>query len=301
MPAAAEPFLKWAGGKGQLLDTFANTVPRRVAGYHEPFVGGGALFFYLHRRGVIGGDAHLSDVNPTLVDTYRAIRDDVDAVIEHLRSLDAAHDAEDPGPAYYAARDRFNELLGAQTPERAALMVYLNRVGFNGLYRENAAGLFNVPVGTYKNPSIVREATLRATSGALQGVSIEQRHFDEGIRERAQPGDLVYFDPPYEPLSTTSSFTAYAKGGFGADDQRRLAALFEDLTRADIRCMLSNSTAPLILEIYEDMAARIPSVTVNKEIAARRNINSKAENRGEIFEVLVLNFPPGTPDPRRRV
>lgn len=282
-----QPFLKWAGGKGQLLTALAGRMPPEVQGYHEPFVGGGALFFDLVRRGAIRGEARLADVNPTVIATWRAVRDDVEAVIEHLRALDAAHDPYEPGPGYYAARDRFNALRGVASTERAALMIYLNRTGFNGLYRENSSGLFNVPVGAYKNPNIVRAASLRATSRALQGVEIEVRPFDEGLLDRARPGDFVYFDPPYEPLNATSFFTAYSKDGFTGDDQRRLAVLFEELTRRGVLCMLSNSTAPLILALYEEMAARLP-VRVDR-VGARRFINSKADSRGEIDEVVVVN------------
>lgn len=289
--AVPEPFLKWAGGKSQLLDTFAHHLPKRVAGYHEPFVGSGALFFSLHRAGAIQGQAWLSDVNPTLIGAWRAIRDELDPVLEHLRVLDAGHDRTNPGPAYYAARERFNALLGQQTPERAALLLYLNRTGFNGLYRERADGAYNVPVGRYANPSIVREPQLRAASRALKHVELRCRPFDEELRETARPGDLVYFDPPYEPLSQTSSFTSYAKGGFTRDDQRHLAEVFEELTNAGVRCMLSNSSAPLIVDLYQGLAARDRRVKVI-EVSATRRINSKADSRGTVTELLVVNFRP---------
>lgn len=286
-----EPFLKWAGGKGQLLGTLARHLPHSVPGYHEPFVGSGALFFHLHRTGGIRGQAWLSDVNPTLVGAWRAVRDHVDELVERLKVLAAAHDPRDPGPTYYAARERFNAIRQHQTTERAALLIYLNRTGFNGLYRERADGAFNVPVGRYANPSIVREASLRATSAALKAVEIEERPFDERLRDEVRAGDLVYFDPPYEPLNATSSFTSYAKGGFGQDDQRRLAALFEELTERGVRCMLSNSSAPLIRELYGDLERRHRQVRVT-EVSATRMINSKADKRGSVTELLVVNFRP---------
>ena len=284
----AAPFLKWAGGKGQLLDRLYARRPPRFGAYHEPFIGSGALYFHLRTEHRINGGATISDINPTLMCTYRAVRDDVDELIERLTALEAAHDPWSPGDAYYPARDRFNELAGDTSIERAALMIYLNRTGFNGLYRENSKGLFNVPVGRYAKPRIVNEHGLRSASLALKDAELRQERFDH-VLDRAKPGDFVYFDPPYHPLNVTSSFTSYAQDGFTADDQRRLAELFRTLASRGVHCLLSNSTAPLIVDLYEGLAADDPSIVIER-VSARRAINSRAESRGEIEELLVRSY-----------
>jgi DNA adenine methylase len=288
--AGAAPFLKWAGGKGQLLDRLAALAPRKIANYHEPFVGSGALYFHLRSKGRITGSAHLSDVNPALIGAYDAVRNDLTGLIEHLRTLDAAHDRANPQDAYYRFRERYNELRDQNGTERAALLLYLNRTGFNGLYRENASGGFNVPVGSYKNPTILDEPRLRAANRALRLATVRNEPF-EAVLRRAQPGDFVYFDPPYQPLSATSSFRAYAKDGFDEPEQRRLSEVFAELTRRGVLCMLSNSTAPLILELYGALVDENPSVRF-LTVTARRAINSKAERRGTVDEALVVNFSP---------
>ena len=209
--------------------------------YFEPFVGGGALFFELRRTGRIRGEAVLSDTNLNLVEVYVSVRDEVDALIERLEEHRVRHTEEH----FYATR--------AAKPtariDRAARVIYLNKTCFNGLYRENSKGQFNVPFGHYAKPAICDEENLRATSTALQGVEVLETPFDS-VLERATAADFVYFDPPYDPVSKTSSFTAYAKGGFGEAEQRRLAALYAELTQRRVRALLSNSMTPLIRELY---------------------------------------------------
>ena len=266
------PFLKWVGGKGQLLDRLRPHIPARFGAYHEPFVGGGALFFALWRdRRVFETPAYLSDVNPELVDTYRALRDDVDSVIKALRG----HHYEER--YYYDTR----ALDPWQMPraDRAARMIYLNRSGFNGLYRVNKSGGFNVPFGRYTNPTICDEANLRAVSAALSSAAIMNDPFD-GIVERARPGDLVYLDPPYVPVSRTSNFVSYAKTGFTTDDQETLATAVETLVDRGVFVMLSNSDTPWVRKRYCDLDVhRVP---------ARRNINCNAKSRGPVNEVVVV-------------
>ena len=266
------PFLKWVGGKGQLLQRLLPNIPEGFGNYHEPFVGGGALFFALTReRKLVRKQANLSDVNEELIDTYRALRDSVDDVIEAL----AQHRYE--SEYYYEVRAV--DPWGLTRAERAARMIFLNRCGFNGLYRVNKSGQFNVPFGRYTNPKICDDENLRAVSKGLRGVSIEHRPF-MSVGQRAEAGDVVYFDPPYVPVSPTANFTSYAQNGFSETDQESLARLVERLCDRGVHVMLSNSDTPWVRERYAQFDVhRVP---------ARRNINSNAHRRGPVGEVVVL-------------
>ncbi|MEK7865266.1 MAG: DNA adenine methylase [Planctomycetota bacterium] len=272
-PPDARPFLKWAGGKTQLLPELLAHIPAEFGRYHEPFVGSGALFFALRARG-LAARASLSDANRPLIEAYKSIRDDVEGVIAAL----SAHKNEE---------ERFYEVRGldpATLPpaERAARILYLNRTCFNGLYRENRSGQFNVPFGRYANPRICDEVNLRAVARSLKGVSISLRGYAR-VRTVAKPGDLVYFDPPYQPVSTTSSFTAYDRHGFGEEDQRRLRDVFAELATRGVRVLLSNSDTPRVRELYA--AFRLDRVW------ASRSINSRGDRRGKVAEVIVVAGP----------
>ena len=270
------PFLKWVGGKGQLLDKLLEQVDRAKTfrRYHEPFVGGGALFFELVRTGRMPrAKALLSDNNANLIAAYEGVRDDVERVIalllDHARKHSERH--------YYEVRAR----MPKDTYEQAARIIYLNKTGYNGLYRENSKGLYNVPFGRYKNPAICNEENLRAASKALRRAKIETRHF-ASVLDYAEAGDLVYFDPPYHPVSRTASFTSYARGGFGEDSQRLLANVARELDRRGALVLLSNSMTPLVREIYAGL--------IIDEVFASRNVNSRADRRGKISEALIRNF-----------
>jgi len=267
--APARPFLKWAGGKTQLLAELLARVPSSFGRYHEPFVGSGALFFAIRAGARV--KACLSDANGPLIEAYKAIRGDVDGVIAAL----GRH--RNTETRFYRVR----ALDPAELPpaERAARLIYLNRTCFNGLYRENRSGRFNVPFGRYVRPRICNEANLRAVAHALRGVSIAQRGYATALRV-AKPGDFVYFDPPYQPVSATASFTAYDRGGFGEADQRRLAEVFAELGSRGVRVMLSNSDTPLVRELYA--AFRVDRVW------AARAINSRGDRRGKVPEVIVV-------------
>ena len=271
---APRPFLKWAGGKGQLLPDLIARLPECFAAYHEPHVGSGALFFTLASHGV-PSQAYLSDVNPALIDTYLAVRDQVEDVIAILKKHQKKHDRD----YYYLVRaiDPSRLTLAG----RAARIIYLNKTCYNGLYRENKRGQFNVPFGRYTNPTICDAANLRNVSRVLQGVDIAQRGYASAL-DCARPGDFVYFDPPYQPLSATSSFTAYNRNGFGEDDQRRLRDVFAQLAERSVRVMLSNSDTPLIHELYAGF-------TIDR-VYATRSINSKSNRRGKIAELIIRNY-----------
>jgi DNA adenine methylase len=278
----AGPFLKWAGGKGQLLAQYEPFFPQEpVRRYFEPFVGSGAVFFHLQARGLFER-AYLSEVNAELIACYLAVRDAVDDLIAALQGHERDH-AEHGAAHYYAVRawDRAPAWTSAPPVHRAARMIYLNKTCYNGLWRVNSQGHFNVPMGRYRRPDILNEGRLRAASLALQGAEIAVAGF-ERILERAGAGDFVYCDPPYVPLSATANFTSYSAASFGEDEQRRLAEVFAALDRQGCRVMLSNSDTPLVRQLYR--AFRIEMVT------ARRNINSMRHKRGAISEVVVLNY-----------
>jgi DNA adenine methylase len=276
----ARPFLKWAGGKTQLLSEILPALPRRIATYYEPFLGGGAVFFALANEGRFRR-AVLNDRNPELVETYRTVRDSVDALIEALseHSNNAADEAY-----FYRVRAERPEALGRV--ERAARIIFLNKTCFNGLYRVNKQGRFNVPFGRYKNPKLFDEGVLRAASRALARAEILEGDFEDVVRNTST-GDAVYFDPPYAPVSSTASFTSYVANAFGVDEQERLLMVYERCVRRGVRTILSNSHCAFTEKLYDKLDW--------KEVAARRSINSKGGRRGAISEVLVVGLESSTP------
>lgn len=269
MPGGVKPFLKWAGGKRQLISQYEPYFPARFNHYFEPFAGSAAIFFYLrpHR-------ATLSDSNGRLIEVYRVVRDHVEELIVGLQGHLNEPDY------YYAVRAQDVEQLSAI--ERAARFIYLNKTCYNGLYRVNKKGRFNVPFGRYTKPKICDEARLRAVSALLQKTNLRVEDFEASV-QTAAAGDFIYFDPPYAPLSKTSSFTAYERNGFGEQEQRRLARVVQRLTRLGVSVMLSNSSAPLTYALYDTPDYRLIPVQ------ARRSINSQANKRGAIQELLILN------------
>jgi DNA adenine methylase len=306
-PAAA-PFLKWAGGKRQLLPQLRRFYPDRFDAYCEPFLGSGAVFFDLQAAGVTGArPVWLVDRNVDLIGCYAAIRDDVEDVIAHLRRLERAHHRRG-ARHYYEIRDgRFNRAraspAGAGLPgpvshraERAAQLIYLNRTCFNGLFRQNSRGEFNVPVGHYSNPRICDESNLRRVSAALRadGVALEQADFDRALAV-ARRGTFVYLDPPYEPVSATAQFRSYTANGFSARDQIVLQRVVITLAERGCHVVLSNSVAPGIAELYEhNRDARRAGLAAHR-VPARRAINCNGSARGAVEEFIVSNVTPREP------
>ncbi len=270
----AAPFIKWVGGKGRLVSQLMSLLPAGIEHrrYFEPFAGGAALFFALRPQ-----QAWLSDNNPALIHTYKAVRDRVDDVASYLELHAQHHCAE----YYYAKRDDYNHRSKAGTTEHAALFIYLNKTCFNGLHRVNARGHFNVPMGRYVRPRIINFEALRSTSMALKKVNLRCAQFDELV-DIARPGDFVYFDPPYHPLSATANFTSYTQDKFTTDDQRHLRDVFFALDRRGCKVMLSNSDSPLIRELY----APWHLTAVN----ASRAVNCNARKRGKVSELVVRNY-----------
>jgi DNA adenine methylase len=263
---AARPFLKWAGGKRQLLPALLRHVPTRYRTYFEPFLGGGALYFALRP-----GRAVLADTNVRLIRTYRGVRDDVESVVRLLATY--PHDAD----FYYSLRSR--DIDAGSDVEVAAWFIYLNRIGYNGLYRVNRENRFNVPFGRYANPTICDAENLRACAAALEGVELQAVDFDEAI-SGARRGDFVYFDPPYDPASPTASFTSYTSRGFGREEQVRLRDRARRLKRRGITVLLSNACTEFVRELYaEDFEL--------EEVSATRMVNSRASRRGAVSELVM--------------
>jgi DNA adenine methylase len=267
----AGPIVKWAGGKSRLLGELVARVPDRFGRYFEPFAGGAALFFKLAPPSAV-----LADANADLVTLYRAVASNVETVIERLLTLRNRHCER----FYYETRDRWNAERHAWPDEEiAAVFVYLNKTCFNGLWRVNRAGEFNVPVGDYANPRILDPDALRAASNALARAEIVCGDYRDVV-VRAQRGDLIYFDPPYDPVGETSNFASYTAGGFDARDQRALAGVFADLVERGCHVLLSNADTPFVRDLYARY--RIDRV------ACSRAINSKGTKRGAVDEVIVV-------------
>ena len=267
-PAAA-PVCKWSGGKRQLLPHLIASRPPQWNRYLEPFVGGGALFFALGQP-----DSYISDTNSELMNMYRVLRDNVDALIEHL----GRHHNE--SSHYYAVR--------AQNPahlsplERASRLLFLLRVCYNGLWRENAAGQMNTPFGRYKNPDIVQEKILRAAHLVLQTATIVEADYQQAAQV-AGPGDWVYLDPPYVPVSKTANFTSYTAHGFNWADQELMADMVRELGGRGVFVMTSNADVPAIHDLYRGLYIQV--------VPARRAINSNPTKRSGVTEVIVTTYP----------
>lgn len=264
--------MKWVGGKTQLLPELIKRVPPEINNYYEPFLGGGALFFKLLPK-----KACLLDINADLINLYQVIRDDLEELIADLRHH--VYEKE----YYYKMRgiDRTPQYLSLTDIQRASRFIYLNKTCYNGLYRVNSKGEFNVPFGRYTDPTILDENNLRACHHALQKTSIQTANF-YAILETIRLNDFVYFDPPYVPLNTTSNFTGYTKSGFDKQMQYSLFELCCSLDQKDIRFMMSNSSAPLVLDLYSQFNVEF--------VYANRALNSDAAKRGKITEVIITNY-----------
>jgi DNA adenine methylase len=276
----AGPFLKWVGGKTQLLAQFEAYFPKQFQHYYEPFVGSGAVFFHLRPA-----QATLSDSNPYLIGAYQHIQEHVEEVIMLLRDIRSRYytlTPEEQKLEYYRVRTLYNQ-LPAGTIEKTVFLIFLNKTGYNGLYRENARGGYNVPFGRYANPSIFDESNLRLVSHVLQKVRLIHDQYAHVVRT-AQAGDFVYFDPPYMPISKTSLFTSYTKGAFSLDQQAHLAHVARQLAQRGVQVMLSNSNSDTIRAMYNDFFLH--------EVRASRMVNSKATLRGKIPELLITSYAP---------
>lgn len=263
-----KPFLKWVGGKRQVLPKLTQFFPVEFDRFYEPFVGGGAVFFHL-----LPQKASISDANQELINCYLVVRDRVEELIPDLKKHFYDKDY------YYSVREIDPESLCAV--ERASRTIFLNRAGFNGLYRVNSKGKFNVPFGRYTNPTFCDEVNLRECSEAIRGKIVSCCSFENALSS-AKRGDFAYLDPPYIPVSETANFTAYQRNGFGLDNQEKLAEVIEELTQKGVRVMLSNSDVPWIHDRYREFNINV--------IKAKRRVNSDASARGPVGEVVVTNY-----------
>jgi DNA adenine methylase len=292
----AKPFLKWAGGKGQLIEAIRDALPgnfamRKNIDYIEPFVGGGAVLFWMLENYMNIKNAVINDINADLMNAYRIIRQDPEKLIHLLNQFQEEYymlkNTNDRKKYYHEKRDEFN-LRKSDELISAGLMIFLNKTCYNGLYRVNTKNKFNVPFGRYENPRICDARTINACSRLLQKVNILHGDFSETLKY-ADQHSFFYFDPPYKPVSQTSSFTSYAAVSFSNDDQERLAGFCKQLHEIKIQWLLSNSCLKKKREgknyfetLYNDF--RI------KRVKARRNINSVSSKRGKIFELLISNY-----------
>lgn len=293
-----KPFLKWAGGKGQLLSEIEEYYPfereKKITKYAEPFVGGGAVLFDVLSKYDLE-NVYISDINAELINTYRIIRDDINDLIVLLKRMQGEFvpkDTEHRKEYYAAKRERFNYLKvnGDESIniEKAALMIFLNKTCFNGLFRVNKKGFFNVPMGVYKNPLICDEDNLRAVSEKLQNVKIVCGDYRESA-DFIDENTFVYFDPPYRPITDTASFTAYTENLFSDDEQIELARFVDDMHRKGAKVVISNSD-PKNSNTEDDFFDNIYSAHKIKRVEATRMINCNSEARGKIKELLISNF-----------
>ncbi len=272
-PAAVpSPIIKWAGGKTKLLGNLTSLMPASYRRYYEPFMGGAALFFHLTPKSAV-----LNDFNPDLVNMYRCVAWNVEAVIKRLKKHREAHCES----YFYAMRNHWNDRTKRRSEvERAAAFIYLNKTCYNGLWRVNSKGMFNVPVGRYESPQVFDPAILRAASATLQQAELVSGHFADAC-ESAGAGDFVYFDPPYQPVSSTAKFVSYTQNNFDEDNQRELASLARSLAKRNCAVMLSNSDTPFIRKLYKGFRL--------KKVNVARAINSKASKRGSVAELVICS------------
>jgi DNA adenine methylase len=277
----ARPFLKWAGGKGQLLPALSERLPERFLRYHEPFVGGGALFFHLWNSGRLRYGATLSDFNRELIECYQAVRDHAEELIARLLAHKPRFSDQD---YFYEIRswDRQPGFATRPMVERAARTIFLNRTCYNGLYRVNSRGQFNVPHGRYANPRVLDAPGLASASDALQRAELSCDDFETACAH-ARAGDFVYLDPPYYPLTATARFTDYTVAAFGPAEHGRLRDAFEELTRRGVHALLSNSDHEAVRALYEGRGYGIEVVRMS------RAINSVGSKRQPVAELLIDN------------
>ena len=296
--ATIKPFIKWAGGKGQLLSDLRKTYPKElgksVTKFAEPFVGGGAVLFDVLSNYELE-KVYISDINAELINTYKMIRDNLEGLIASLNEVQNAYitmNMDDRKEYYYEKRERFNYLKvnGDESIniEKAALFIFLNKTCFNGLYRVNKAGLFNVPMGSYKNPMICDEQNLRNISATIQNVTIVCADYKESV-EFIDENTFVYFDPPYRPITDTASFTAYTENLFDDDAQVQLARFIGEMGNKGARVILSNSD-PKNSNTEDDFFDKLYEKLSICRVEATRMINCNSESRGKISELLITNF-----------
>lgn len=292
MYKTVKPFIKWAGGKSQLLDVIREKYPKQIDKYCEPFVGGGAVLLDVLAN-YSPKEVMINDINPELTNVYTQIRDNVENLISILSDMQNdfwGMDIEHRKVYYTVKRNKFNELIksGSQTVDKAALFIFLNKTCFNGLYRVNSKGLYNVPMGAYKNPPICDAENLRLVSRLLKNVEIRCGDYSQ-CADFIDGNTFVYIDPPYRPLSNTSSFTSYAKSEFGDEQQIELGKFIEKISDKGA-CVVASNSDPKNTDEQDNFFDEIYEKFVISRIKATRMINSKGSGRGSISELLICNY-----------
>ena len=296
----AKPFLKWAGGKGQLIDQIEKYIPKeifiskKIKKYFEPFVGGGALFFWLSQEYEIG-ESFIYDINPEIVMAYRTVKNKINALVKELEEIEKKYEnysKTQKEAFYYRRRKEYNEFIEKKVQNdvvrRSALLIFLNKTCFNGLFRVNSKGLFNVPFGRYEAPTICDEENLKAVSRVLKNTEISHCDFKECLKD-ADSESLIYFDPPYRPISKTSNFTGYIKNGFDDEEQIRLKRVFDQLDKIGAKVILSNSD-PKNFDRKDNFFDDLYRNYHIERLDAIRMINCDASKRGLIKEILITNY-----------
>lgn len=276
---STRPFIKWVGGKGRVISQLEKYLPLEYGSYFEPFVGGGAVYFDIEAP-----TATINDINISLVGAYINIRDHVDFLIKELAVLQQRYyslDEDKQKQMFYEIRDQYNDIRDKSSLTKSALLIFLNKTCFNGMYRENRSGKFNVPFGKHQKPMVCDENNLRNVSRRLKNTAILSGTYNEAVKE-AKAGDFVYLDPPYHPINPTSSFTSYSKTDFLEKDQVELKELMDELTMRNCKVMLSNSDTPYIQNLYKDYR--------KEYVRVARSINANGNGRGKISEIVVLNY-----------
>lgn len=278
----AKPFIKWVGGKGKLITELRIYFPNKFERYFEPFVGGGALFYDVIQNTNLVFSS-INDINKKLIITYQQVKKEPDGLISILSELEISYkkkNEEEQKEFFYLIRNKYNNknLTDSYT---AAYLIFLNKTCFNGMYRENSKGEYNVPFGDQKNPTICDKENLLAVSKCLKNTKMTNLSFEESIKD-CKNGDFIYFDPPYYPINGTSKFTSYSKDSFGQNEQVKLRDVFEQLSNKGCLIMLSNSNTEFIKDLYKDFKINF--------IYATRSINSKGNGRGRIAELVVTNY-----------
>lgn len=298
MAEKIKPFVKWAGGKGNLIGQLNNFYPNELKNgiierYIEPFVGGGAVLIDILQNYDVQ-EAYAIDINLDLINSYNVIKNEVEELIKKLKKMETEYiplEQEERKNYFYRKREEYNNYVleeDEQNVQRAAQFIYLNRTCFNGLYRVNKDGKFNVPVGSYKNPTICDEENLRKLSKLIQNVRFQYGDYRKSV-EYVTENTFVYFDPPYRPLNVTSAFTSYTKEDFNDDNQRELAAFYRELNERNAKLMLSNSNPKNVNEEDRFFDNIYQGFNINK-VSAKRMINANYQGRGEISELLILNY-----------
>ncbi len=274
---SARPFLKWVGGKKQLVPSLQKYYPKVFGTYFEPFLGGGAVFFAVQPKVAV-----LNDINASLMGAYRDIKNTPQDVIKELKKLDKKYKLlmdEERADFYYGIRNKFNTTR--PSIQKTALLIFLNKTCYNGMYRENSKGQFNVPFGTYKNPTILDTENLKEVSEKLKKVTLLVGSFRDAVKT-AKKGDFIYFDPPYYPVTKTANFTSYTSNAFLEREQEELKRVFVELDKRGCYVMLSNSHTEFIAKLYKGYHQHV--------VSANRAVNSTATGRGKVKEFLILNY-----------